>query len=61
MKIDDKNIAHVLNDETQRKYVQAVKRLLTKCQEYYPADPSKSVDYVPVEVLARDKPRYEED
>lgn len=41
-----KNIAHVLNDETQRKYIHAVKRILTKCQEYYPADPSKCVEFV---------------
>ena len=41
-----KNVAHVLNDETQRKYIQGLKRLITKAQEYYPTDPSKSVDYV---------------
>uniref|UniRef100_A0A1I7TDG3 Pre-mRNA-splicing factor 18 n=1 Tax=Caenorhabditis tropicalis TaxID=1561998 RepID=A0A1I7TDG3_9PELO len=40
------NIAHVLNDETQRKYIQAFKRLMTKLQEYFPTDPSKSVEYV---------------
>ncbi|GMT23796.1 hypothetical protein PFISCL1PPCAC_15093 [Pristionchus fissidentatus] len=40
------NIAHVLNDETQRKYIQAFKRLMTRCQEYFPTDPSKCVDFV---------------
>ncbi|CAP24359.1 Protein CBG03465 [Caenorhabditis briggsae] len=40
------NIAHVLNDETQRKYIQAFKRLMTKLQEYFPTDPSKSVEFV---------------
>jgi len=40
------NIAHVLNDETQRKFIQAFKRLMTQCQLYFPADPSKCVDYV---------------
>ncbi|CAI2349976.1 unnamed protein product [Caenorhabditis sp. 36 PRJEB53466] len=40
------NIAHVLNDETQRKYIQAFKRLMTKMQEYFPTDPSKSVEFV---------------
>ena len=40
------NIAHVLNDETQRKYIQAFKRLMTKTQEYHTADPSKCVEYV---------------
>lgn len=41
-----KNIAHILNDEVQRKYIHAVKRIVTRCQEYYPADPSKCVEYV---------------
>merc|ERR550539_74593 len=41
-----KNVAHVLNDETQRKYIQGLKRLITKAQEYYPTDPSRSVDFV---------------
>lgn len=40
------NIAHVLNDETQRKYIQAFKRLMTRMQEYFPTDPSKCVEYV---------------
>ncbi|KJH52738.1 Prp18 domain protein, partial [Dictyocaulus viviparus] len=39
------NIAHVLNDETQRKYIQAFKRLMTRMQEYFPTDPSKCVEY----------------
>uniref|UniRef100_A0AC34QSW7 Pre-mRNA-splicing factor 18 n=1 Tax=Panagrolaimus sp. JU765 TaxID=591449 RepID=A0AC34QSW7_9BILA len=43
-----KNIAHVLNDETQRKYIHAVKRIITKCQEYYPADPSKCMEEDPI-------------
>ncbi|XP_075209787.1 pre-mRNA processing factor 18 [Lycorma delicatula] len=44
-KIFSKNVAHVLNDETQRKYIQALKRLMTKCQEFYPTDPSRCVEY----------------
>ncbi|XP_076629796.1 pre-mRNA processing factor 18 [Colletes latitarsis] len=44
-KIFSKNVAHVMNDETQRKYIQALKRLMTKCQEYYPTDPSRCVEY----------------
>lgn len=36
-------VAHILNDETQRKYLQSVKRLLTVCQRVFPADPSKCV------------------
>lgn len=46
-KIFSKNVAHVMNDETQRKYIEGLKRLMTKCQEYFPADPSKCVEYVP--------------
>ncbi|CAF0708950.1 unnamed protein product [Brachionus calyciflorus] len=44
-RIASKHVAHVLNDETQRKYIQAVKRLISKCQEYYPTDPSRCVEY----------------
>ncbi|KAK8747832.1 hypothetical protein OTU49_017533 [Cherax quadricarinatus] len=44
-KIFSKHVAHVLNDETQRKYIQGLKRLMTKCQQYFPADPSKCVEY----------------
>ncbi|KAF2070163.1 hypothetical protein CYY_008520 [Polysphondylium violaceum] len=42
-KIFSNQVAHVLNDETQRKYIQAVKRLITFCQTQYPALPSKCV------------------
>ncbi len=41
--IFSKHVAHVLNDETQRKYIQGLKRLLTKSQQYYPTDPSRCV------------------
>lgn len=44
-KIFARNVAHVLNDETQRKYIQAVKRIMTQCQRFFPTDPSRSVDY----------------
>lgn len=46
-KIFSKNVAHVMNDETQRKYIQGLKRLMTKCQEYFPTDPSRCVEFVP--------------
>jgi len=36
-------VAHILNDETQRKYLQSIKRLLSICQKHYPSDPSKTV------------------
>ncbi|XP_065178270.1 pre-mRNA-splicing factor 18-like [Sycon ciliatum] len=42
-KIFAQHVAHVLNDETQRKYIQALKRLMTFCQRVFPADPSKCV------------------
>jgi len=44
-KISTALVAHVLNDETQRKYIQALKRLMTYCQKRFPADPSKCVEY----------------
>ena len=44
-KIFSRHVAHVLNDETQRKYIQGLKRLMTYAQKLYPADPSKSVEY----------------
>ena len=44
-KLATKTIAHVLNDEQQRKYVQAFKRLITFCQKIYPTDPSKCVEF----------------
>lgn len=40
------NVAHVLNDETQRKYIHGLKRLMSKCQYYFPADPSKCMEFV---------------
>ena len=39
------NVAHVLNDEVQRKYLQAIKRLMTFAQRQFPTDPSKSVEF----------------
>ncbi|KAK3104060.1 hypothetical protein FSP39_024082 [Pinctada imbricata] len=44
-KISSRHIAHVLNDETQRKYIQALKRLMLQCQKIFPTDPSFSVNY----------------
>merc|ERR1711957_217192 len=29
-------VAHILNDDTQRKYLQSVKRILTACQKQFP-------------------------
>ncbi|GLH12812.1 Pre-mRNA-splicing factor [Gryllus bimaculatus] len=51
-KIFSKNVAHVMNDETQRKYLQGLKRLMTKCQQYFPTDPSKCVEYTKLEHLS---------
>ena len=44
-KISTSLVAHVLNDETQRKYIQAIKRLITYCQKHFPTDPSKTLEY----------------
>lgn len=41
-KISQNNIAHALNDETQRKYIQGIKRLMTQFSTMFPTDPSKS-------------------
>jgi pre-mRNA-splicing factor 18 len=35
-KIFSSQVAHILNDDTQRKYLQTIKRLMTNCQKYYP-------------------------
>ena len=37
----------VMNDVTKRKYIQGLKRLMFKCQEYYPTDPSRCAEYAP--------------
>ncbi|CAK9297592.1 unnamed protein product [Gordionus sp. m RMFG-2023] len=44
-RIASKHVAHVLNDETQRKYVQGLKRILTANQRLFIADPSKCIEY----------------
>lgn len=43
-KITSSSVAHVLNDEISRKWIQAVKRLMTFCQRLHPpADLSKAM------------------
>jgi len=44
-RIFSKHVAHVLNDENQRKYIQGLKRLMTKSQVYFKTDPSRSMDF----------------
>ncbi|KNC86038.1 hypothetical protein SARC_01797 [Sphaeroforma arctica JP610] len=44
-KIFSQHVAHVLNDEEQRKYIQALKRLMTYAQKRFPADPSKCLEF----------------
>ncbi|KAE9611486.1 hypothetical protein Lal_00011874 [Lupinus albus] len=44
-KIYTNSVAHIMNDETTRKYLQSVKRLMTFCQRRYPALPSKAVEF----------------
>ncbi|KAJ3672962.1 hypothetical protein LUZ60_006336 [Juncus effusus] len=44
-KIHTNSVAHIMNDEVTRKYLQSVKRLITFCQRKYPADPSKCVEF----------------
>jgi len=40
--IGEGTVAHVLDDETTRKYVQMVKRLLSFCEARWPVDPSRA-------------------
>jgi len=42
-KISTSDQAHILNDETQRKYIQAIKRMMTFTQQQNPVNPSMSV------------------
>jgi len=42
-KIYSSQVAHILNDESQRKYLQCWKRLMSVSQSRFPAAPSKSV------------------
>ncbi|MNE96949.1 Prp18 domain protein [compost metagenome] len=42
-RIETGQIAHILNDEQQRKYIQSIKRMITFCQKKYPTDPSRMV------------------
>jgi len=44
-KIYTNSVAHIMNDETTRKYLQSVKRLMTFCQRRYPTLPSKAVEF----------------
>merc|ERR1719219_2945129 len=41
-RIFSKHVAHVLNDESQRRWIQGLKRLVTKSQQYFPTDPSRT-------------------
>lgn len=42
-KIGEDKIAHVMNDEQTRKYIQAIKRLMTVSQRHFPTVPSKMI------------------
>ncbi|XP_073024684.1 uncharacterized protein [Primulina eburnea] len=44
-KIYTNSVAHIMNDETTRKYLQSVKRLMTFSQRRYPTMPSKAVEF----------------
>ncbi|XP_047958496.1 pre-mRNA-splicing factor 18-like [Salvia hispanica] len=44
-KIYTNSVAHVMNDETTRKYLQSIKRLMTFAQRRYPTMPSKAVEF----------------
>jgi len=42
-KIFTSQVAHILNDEAQKRYLQSMKRLISVCQRRNPTTPSKSV------------------
>eukprot|EP00730_Choanoeca_flexa_P012601 TRINITY_DN4438_c0_g1_i2.p1 TRINITY_DN4438_c0_g1~~TRINITY_DN4438_c0_g1_i2.p1 ORF type:complete len:388 (+),score=82.97 TRINITY_DN4438_c0_g1_i2:73-1236(+) len=44
-RISTQKIAHALNDETQRKYIQGIKRLMTFSQKRFPNVPSKCLEF----------------
>ncbi|KAG6418737.1 hypothetical protein SASPL_120941 [Salvia splendens] len=44
-KIYTNSVAHIMNDETTRKYLQSIKRLMTFAQRRYPTMPSKAVEF----------------
>ncbi|EFJ34458.1 hypothetical protein SELMODRAFT_405809 [Selaginella moellendorffii] len=44
-KIYANSVAHIMNDETTRKYLQSIKRLMTLCQRRYPSLPSRAVEF----------------
>ncbi|GFH15333.1 SFM domain-containing protein, partial [Haematococcus lacustris] len=45
--------AHIMNDEATRKYLQAMKRLISVVQRMYPTDPSRSADFETTTDLGR--------
>lgn len=59
-KICASSVAHIMNNETTRKYLQSVKRLMTFCQRRRPTDPSRSVEFnspANGSVAAEERPR----
>ena len=42
-KISTNNIAHIMNDEQQRKYLTSIKKLMTFYQQKHPTAPSKMI------------------
>jgi pre-mRNA-splicing factor 18 len=40
-KVAPSHVAHILNDETQRKYLQSIKRLITICQSRFSTESHK--------------------
>lgn len=42
-KVGEGEQAHVMNDESQRKYITTIKRLVSFAQTKYPSDPSRTI------------------
>jgi len=58
-RIFSKHVAHVLNDESQRRWIQGLKRLLTKSQQYFPTDPSRMVEFIKADIKPQDNQETE--
>lgn len=56
-KIQTTHTAHVMNDETQRKYLQAIKRVITYAQKRHPTLPSQMVLHWNYTAASKEPPR----
>merc|ERR1712053_68065 len=60
-KIFSSQIAHILNDESQRKYIQAMKRLMTVAQKMYPPYTAEELEEIKSQQSREEKERKMEE